>query len=282
MDGHMVLLECILALAFLISMIVILGAPLVERWLMYVPDPTYSKPQEVGLDGFREEVQRTPDGERIITWYAEPQPGQPTLLYIHGNAGTLADRVDRIADFQARGRGVLIMSYRGYSGSSGRPSERANVADAVRAYDSLIERGCEPEDIFLYGESIGTGIAVQVAAQRPVAGVVLDAPYTSIVDVAERLYPYLPARLMMHDRYETLKYLQEVQAPVLVIHGERDQVIPVEMGRTVAESAPGPSEIVTFREAGHTDHYAHGSLEAVNEWIDERRLLDSKPMAAAG
>lgn len=278
----MILLGSLIALACVAALAVVVGAPFVERALMYSPDPNYGKPEDAGLDGFSERLLETPDGERIVTWYAPPRCGQPTLLYIHGNAGTLADRAERIANYQAAGRGVLIMSYRGYSGSSGRPSERDNVADAIAAYDKLLEWGTDPDDILVYGESIGSGIAVQLAAARPVAGIILDAPYTSIVDVAELLYPYLPARLLMRDRYETLEHLQRVTAPMLVIHGERDQVIPVEMGRKVAECAQGPSEIVTFPEAGHTDHYYYGSFEAVNEWIDRRRKDDRKPMAEAG
>ena len=111
--------------------------------------------------------------------WARARPGQPTLLYFHGNAGSLAFRSERIRHYQARGRGVFMMSYRGYSGSTGSPSESANVADALLAYTFLVDAGVAARDIILYGESLGTGVAVQVAAQKPVAGVVLDAPYTS-------------------------------------------------------------------------------------------------------
>ncbi|MCH9808631.1 MAG: alpha/beta hydrolase [Alphaproteobacteria bacterium] len=238
---------------------------------MYAPDPAYTTPSEIGLAGYSERILETADGEALVTWYAPPRRGQPTLLYIHGNAGTLADRMVRLAGYRAMGRGVLIMSYRGYSGSTGRPSEKDNVADAMFAYDTLMSWGIDAEDLLVYGESIGTGIAVQVAASRPVAGIILDAPYTSIVDVAERCYPFLPARLLMRDRYETLKHLDKVTAPLLVIHGEQDSIIPVEMGRKVAEHAPGEAHIATFPEAGHTDHGDFGSFEAVNDWIDRLR-----------
>lgn len=251
--------------------IIVVGAPKLERALMYAPDPTYTTPAQIGLAGFSERILETDDGEAIVAWYAPPQRGQPTILYIHGNAGTLADRAERLAMYRALGRGVLIMSYRGYSGSTGSPSEKHNVADAILAYDTLLTWGIEADDIIVYGESIGTGIAVQLAAKREVFGLVLDAPYTSIVDVAERCYPYLPARLLMQDRYETLKHLGQVEAPLLVIHGEEDQIIPVDMGRKVAAEAPGASLIHTFPGAGHTDHGNFGSFEAVNRWIDRLR-----------
>ncbi len=278
----MVWFGILLAIVLLIALVVVLGAPSVERALMYLADSTYTKPGEAELVGVREETLETADGEKIILWYSPAAPGQPTLLYLHGNAGTLADRAERISNYQKLGRGVCIMSYRGYSGSTGRPSERSNVSDAVMTYDALVGRGIDPEDIIAYGESIGSGIAVQLARERPLAGLILDAPYTSIVDVAELCYPYLPARLMMRDRYETLQHLQHVSAPILVVHGEADLVIPVEMGRKVAASAPGPAEIVTFPEAGHSDHYLYGSFEAINAWIDRLRAPRTKPMAAAG
>lgn len=260
-------LSSILVLAVLAAVITT-GSVVVERHLMYHPTGSRVDPAKYGLHNTEELLLKTPDGHKIVTWYAKAAPGQPTLLYFHGNSGTLADRADRISAFTKLGRGVLMMAYRGYSGSTGRPSEAANVADAKLAYDTLIKMGVPAEDIILYGESIGTGIAVQVAAERPVAGIILDAPYTSIVDVAEICYPYLPARLMMRDRYETMRYLPRVEVPLLVVHGEQDAIIPVEMGRKVARSAPGPSEIVTFRRAGHSDHGKFGSFEVINEWID--------------
>ncbi|MDX2289003.1 MAG: alpha/beta hydrolase [Hyphomicrobiaceae bacterium] len=252
-----------------LTLAVVFGAPHLERALMYAPDPTHTSPAAAGLPRFEERVLATPDGQRIVTWRAKAGPARPTLIYVHGNAGTLADRSDRLAAYHARGVGIAIMAYRGYSGSTGKPSEANNVADARQLYDALIADGVAAEDIIVYGESIGTGIAVQLAASRKVAGLVLDAPYTSIVDVAELYYPYLPARALMRDRYETLRHLKKMRAPMLVIHGERDLVIPVEMGRKVA--AAGGAEIVTFPEAGHSDHGKHGSFEAVMRWIERLR-----------
>ncbi|MDX2257729.1 MAG: alpha/beta hydrolase [Hyphomicrobiaceae bacterium] len=254
-------------IATVLAAVVLLGAPLLERALLYAPEPTYSTPASAGLAGFAEDVVVTPDGERLVTWAAPGAVGMPTLIYFHGNAGTLAERAERLASYRVAGLGVRIMAYRGYSGSTGKPTERANVADAIHVTDVVARSGVALADIVLYGESIGSGVAVQVAAARPVGALVLDAPYTSIVDVAERYYPYLPARLLMRDRYETMLHLKRVSAPTLVIHGERDMVIPVEMGRRVAEAAPGPGRIVTFREAGHTDHYRYGSFEAVIGWL---------------
>jgi len=243
------ILKLSLGLAALYA-VVALSAFLFQRRLTYFPDPERTAPASFNLPRVEERIIETPDGERLVSWFAPASPGRPTILYFHGNAGNLANRSERVRKFLARGWGVLFMSYRGYSGSSGSPSERANVADAKRAYELLRREGVAPEDIIVYGESLGSGIAVQVAADKEVAGLVLDAPYTSIVDVAAESYPYLPVRPFIFDRYETMRFLPRVTAPLLVMHGEEDRVIPVAMGKAVYAAANAPKEIVTFPRAG--------------------------------
>ncbi|MDP1913936.1 alpha/beta hydrolase, partial [Brevundimonas sp.] len=137
--------------------------------------------------------------------------------------------------------------------------------------EALRRAGVAPQDIIIYGESLGSGVAVQVAAEKEVGGLVLDAPYTSIVDVAEVSYPYLPVRPFIFDRYETMQYLPKVTAPLLVMHGEDDRVIPVEMGKAVYAAANAPKEIVTFPRAGHSDHHLYGSYEELFRWVDALR-----------
>jgi fermentation-respiration switch protein FrsA (DUF1100 family) len=249
-------------------LLVAVAAFFAQRKLMYFPDQTRVPPESFALAVVEERLLETPDGETLVAWYGPAAPGRPTLLYFHGNAGNLANRSERVRKYLARGIGVFILSYRGYSGSSGSPSERANVADAKLAYEALIADGVGPEDIIVYGESLGSGVAVQLAAEKPVGGVILDAPYTSIVDVAAGAYPYFPVRPFLFDRYESLRYLPKIDAPLLVIHGEEDEVIPVAMGRAVYAAANGPKEIVTFPGAGHSDHHLYGSGEEVFRWID--------------
>ncbi len=243
--------------------------PRVERRLMYFPGTAYLSPAEAGLRGVREEVLATADGERVMAWFAPPRPGQQTVLYFHGNAGALESRAERITRYTAQGLGVFIMTYRGFAGSSGSPSETANVRDAVLAYDTLVGLGIDPGDIVVYGESLGTGVATQVAATRPVGGLVLEAPYTSMVDLAALHYPLLavPGRLFMRDRYDTRRHIASVTAPLLIIHGEADGIIPVEMGRELHALAAEPKTIRTFQGAGHADHVLFGSLDVVLAWI---------------
>lgn len=243
--------------------------PTLQRRLMYYPDTTYYTPAEAGLPGVEEVTLETPDGERVLAWYAPAKPGRRTVLYFHGNAGSLEARSARIAKYMARGLGVFMMTYRGFGGSTGSPSEAANVADALLAYNKLTALGVDPLDVIVYGESLGTGVAVQVAGEKRVGGLVLDAPYTSMVDLAALHYPLIPGRWFMTDRYETRSNITEVSAPLLIIHGEQDRVVPIEMGRQVFALAPEPKTLRTFPQAGHDDHYKFGSYDTLFQWIDD-------------
>jgi len=254
-----------------IYFVIAAAAFVMQRRLMYFPDPVRVAPSAFALVGVEERELEAGDGATLVAWYGRAEPGQPTLLYFHGNAGNLASRSERVRKYVERGIGIFILSYRGYGGSTGSPSERANVADAKVAYEALIKDGVAPEDIILYGESLGSGVAVQLAAEKPVGALILDAPFTSIVDVAAKAYPYLPVRGFIFDRYDTVGHLNKVKAPLLVLHGEEDEVIPVAMGRAVYSAAKGLKEIVTFPGAGHSDHQLFGSYEEVFRWIDNLR-----------
>jgi fermentation-respiration switch protein FrsA (DUF1100 family) len=242
-----------------------------QRRFIYFPDPLRTLPAAAGLPDVSERIIATPDGEKIIAWYGKARAGEPTLLYFHGNGGALELRNERIRKYLDRGRGMFMMSYRGYSGSTGLPSEAANVADAKLAYEALIKEGVAPENILLYGESLGSGVAIQVAAERKVAGLILDSPYTSIAELAQQLYPWLPVGLLLEDRYDSIRHIGDVHAPLFILHGEADDIIPVAMGRRLFEAANEPKEINTLPGAGHADHFKFGSFEIINRWIDRLR-----------
>lgn len=146
-----------------------LGIVLYERQLTFQPNAHAVTPEASGLTGVKAGTLRSRDGATLVTWRVPPQPGQPTILYFHGNGDTLAYRARRVAAYQAAGYGVFMMAYRGYSGSTGAPSEAAIVGDALLAYDTLRGEGVAPRDIVLYGESLGTSVATQVAVIRPAA-----------------------------------------------------------------------------------------------------------------
>lgn len=276
MELGMPMLINLAGMSVALYLIVVAAAWLGQRHLMYVPDRTRVAPEAAGLENVDELVLKTSDDEHIVTWRANGAEGRPTILYLHGNAGNLAGRADRFRRYQSRGFALLMMSWRGYSGSSGSPTEANNVADAKLVYDTLRAQGVRPADIVVYGESLGSGVAIQLAADRPVAALVLDAPYTSIVDVALLTYPYLPVRPLLIDRYESDRHIAKVKVPVLVLHGERDAVIPVSMGRAIHELSPEPKKIALFPHGGHVDLDEFGAVDVVTEWLDETLGLSRK------
>jgi fermentation-respiration switch protein FrsA (DUF1100 family) len=241
-----------------------------QRRFIYFPEPSRTLPRAAGLPDVSERVIATPDGEKLIAWYGKAQPGQPTLLYFHGNGGALEYRSASIRRYLNRGRGIFMLSYRGYSGSTGSPSEVANVADAKLAYEALIKEGVNPRDIILYGESLGTGVAIQVASEKKASGVILDSPFTSIVELAAKFYPWLPVSFLLKDRYDSMLHVREVHDPVFVVHGEADDIVPVEMGRRLFRAANEPKEIVTLPGVGHAVH-DETTFAIINLWIDKLR-----------
>jgi fermentation-respiration switch protein FrsA (DUF1100 family) len=238
-----------------------------NRLFMYFPDPARVPPAVAGLRGVEEIELRAADGVALIAWYAAAEQGAPTILYFHGNGANAANRADKIERIRRSGFGVFYLNNRGYGGSGGRPTEAANIADALVAYDHLIARGVPAEKIVAYGESLGSGQAVRLAAERQVVAIVLEAPLTSTVDVGRRIYFWLPLRWLVTDRYDNERNIRAVRAPVLILHGKRDQVIPVAMGRRIYQAANEPKGIELFAEGGHNDLFDHGAWEKARDFI---------------
>jgi uncharacterized protein len=259
------ILAGVVGVYLLVALVTYMG----QRRLMYFPDTARTLPAQAGLPNVSERVLNTPDGARIVVWYGKAKPGQPTLLYFHGNGGGLADRAERFRRFMGQGWGVYMMAYRGYAGSTGYPTEANNVADARLAYGALVQEGVLPESIIVYGESLGTHLATRVASEKVSAGLILEAPYTSVLDIALTDYPFLPVRLLLSDRYETDKVLPQVKVPLLIIHGKEDGIIPVSMAQKLAKLANEPKRLVIFPEGDHSDLYVNGNnaLPVVRDWI---------------
>ena len=230
-------------------------------------DPARVPPAEAGLDGVREIEFEARDGTKLVGWYAPAQDGKPTILYFHGNAANAANRAPKIAMMLQDGFGVFYLNNRGYGGSGGSPTEANNVADALAAYDELRRLGVPAERIAAYGESLGSGQAVRLAAAHPVAGVVLEAPLTSTIDVARPVYFWLPLNLVIADKYDVERNVSAVTAPLLILHGEQDEVIPVEMGRRIFRAANQPKRLETFPAGHHNDLFDHGAWEKMREFL---------------
>lgn len=241
---------------------------LAQRAMQYPAPREYHPPAAVGMPDMSEVVLTAPDGTLLMVWRLPARPGKPTILYFHGNGDAVWSLGERIALWRAAGWGVAAPSYRGYPGSGGAPSEPALIADAEFVWDWLTgAEGVAPESIVVAGYSMGSGVAVALASRRPAGALMLAAPFTSAEEVAARAYPWLPVRLMMRDRWRSIERIGSVTAPLVVVHGTADRLIPVEMGRTIYAAAHGPKRMVEIPGAVHV-------LEAGAGWDEARRFVE--------
>ena len=222
-----------------------------QERLLFAGDPHRTAPAAVGLPQFEEVSIPTADGERLVAWWYPPAPGEGAVLYFGGNGGAIALRNDRYRDLVREGFGVLAVSYRGYGGSSGKPSEPALLADAHAALDWLAARA-PVQRTAVFGESLGSGVAVALAADREVGGVLLDSPYNSIDGVAARLYPWLPVRQLARHRFDSGKRIAAVTEPVLMVHCDADALIPLAEARRLRARAGANAELLVLPGCGHT------------------------------
>ncbi len=192
-----------------------------------------------------------PDGVRLHGWWKAVPGAEVATLYLHGNAGNVTHRAGHIEAVAEAGSSILVIDYRGYGKSAGRPSETGLYADARAAYAWLRERGWAPNRIVVHGESLGSAAAVDLAVQTPVAGVVLEAPFTSAGDVAGTILPLLGPLLVRS--FRSVGKIGRLRAPLLVIHGDRDGIVPIELGRRLFDAAPEPKQFWTVPGAGHND-----------------------------
>ena len=272
------MLNLLFSLAGIFALIVIVGR-LLHRYFIYIPDRTRVDPKDAGLQGVEEVVFKAADGTKLIAWYLPARAGRPTLLYFTGNSGNAANRASKIKAIANDGYGVFLLNYRRYGGSEGRPSEPRLTADAVSAYDTLRGLGVAPHDIVAYGESLGTAVATRLSLQRHVEGLVLEAPFTSIVDVGKLMWKYFPLDLIMADQYRTIERVGAVTVPVFVIHGGRDAIIPLDQARHVFHEAAEPKSMVVVPQAGHNDLFERGAWEKVRVFLES---LQPVPVVMAG
>ncbi len=239
-----------------------------QRRLMYFPETVRTPPAAAGFPEAQEVWLNPADGERILAWHVPPQGDNPVVLYFHGNGGSIRLRVDRFRKIVAAGVGLLGVSYRGYGGSSGTPTEAGLIEDARAAYAFAAERYAGR--IAVWGESLGTGVAVALASERPVTHVILDAPYTATVDVAAAVYWFLPVRWLMKDQFRSDLRIRNVTAPVLILHGDGDDIIPIGYGERLLALIPGEKRLVRFAGGYHGDLDRFGAADEALKFLGRR------------
>jgi uncharacterized protein len=240
-----------------------------REFVFPIPPAGRTSPQAAGFPQAEEHVLTSADGEKVIVWHLPAKPGHPVVLFFHGNGDTLAGLVGRFRGITADGTGLVALSYRGYAGSSGRPSEPGLLLDAAAAYAFAAAR-YKADQIVVWGFSLGTGVAVALAADHPVGRLILEAPYTSIADVASLLplFRLVPVRWLIRDRFRSDERIARVTVPLLIMQGSRDAVIPIALGERLFALAHQPKQFVRFDGGGHDDLDNYGALETAHRFID--------------
>jgi uncharacterized protein len=238
-----------------------------RAFLFPAPTTARTTPRQAGFPEAEEHFLATADGEKIIAWHVPAKPGHPVVLYFHGNGDYLAGFFGRFRRLISDGTGIVAVSYRGYAGSSGQPSEQGLLQDAAAAYAFTTAR-YSADKIVVWGFSLGTGVAVALAAEQPVRRLILQAPYTSIVDVAAPAFWFAPVRLLMRDQFRSDLRIRQVKVPLLVMHGERDPTIPIALGEQLFAMAHEPKQFVRFAEGGHNDLDNFGAVDAARRFIN--------------
>jgi len=256
----------------LIMVAVIYGGGLAALFLLQrsflFPIPTRERiaPAAAGFPEVEEHVLATADGEKIIVWHVPAKPGRPVILYFHGNGDYLAGFFGRFRDLIADGIGVVVPAYRGYSGSTGSPSEQGLLKDAAAAYAFATAR-YGAERIVVWGFSLGTGVAVALAAEQKTAKLILEAPFSSTADVAASLFWYMPVRLVMRDPFRSDERIAGVKVPLLVVHGTDDRAIPIRFGERLFALANEPKRFVRIPGGGHENLGNFGAIEIARQFI---------------
>jgi fermentation-respiration switch protein FrsA (DUF1100 family) len=238
-----------------------------QRSLLYpIPETSRTAPKAAGFPQAEEFLLQTADREQVVAWHVPPREGKPVIIFFHGNGDILAWRVPWFREMTAGGTGLIAVSFRGYAGSSGSPTESGLLKDAEAAYAFAIQH-YPSERIVVWGFSLGTGPAVALAANRRIGKLILEAPYTSIADVAAAAFPFVPVRWFMRDTFHSDQWIVDVTAPVLVMHGERDRTIPIRFGQRLYELARQPKQMVRFPEGGHDDLEHFGAMDVARAFL---------------
>jgi fermentation-respiration switch protein FrsA (DUF1100 family) len=237
--------------------------------LIYPFNPEYVSTRDAGEPRLVERSLTSFDGTKLIVWTAKAATNKPTVIYFHGNAGNLATRAQRFDRLLDRGFGVVAMAYRGSSGSQGHPDQKLIMRDTVVLHDALSALGvADKSKRIFYGESLGTGVAVQLANSHPPDALILEAPYKSITDLAAKQMPIFPIRLILDQRWSTLETIESIDVPLLVLHGEQDQLIPVDHGKAVFNASPSKKKILKIvKTGGHENLWSVEGQTAIYDFI---------------
>lgn len=222
-----------------------------QRHLIYFPSKEKPQLERFGAQDMTELTLITRDGLRLSSWYKAAHSNHPTIVYLHGNAGHIGYRVPLVRPLMDEGFGLLLLEYRGYGGNPGQPTEQGLYEDGRAAIDFLCDKGLRPQDIVLYGESLGTGIATQLALEYDVCALILQSPYTSLATLAKHHYPWILVKPW--DQFDSMKRITTIHTPLLILHGAQDKIVPVQQALELYHTANEPKTLHRFEQQGHND-----------------------------
>ena len=250
------LLICVLAFVF-------------QRKLQFFPSKNLRDPAFYGLSDFQIQTLTTKDNLKITSWFKEPEEDQKTIVYFHGNGGNLADRNLRFKLFAKAGFGIMALSYQGYGTSEGKPSQKALIENADLVIDFLIKKGLKAEDMIFYGESLGSFVAIKQAVKFNPFAVVLESPFYSVLEIGKQNYWFLPVSLLLKDRFESNKYAGDVKSKVLVLHGDKDRVVPIKSGKKLFKIFTSEKKFVEVPGEGHITIADEILLEEIEKFVSQ-------------
>ena len=239
-----------------------------QRNLMYHPNENNYSDDQLSVKIEKVKI-LTEDNIELIGWYHNKDlKNNKTILYFHGNAGSLENRIHKLNHFGDMNVNFLIIAWRGFSGNEGSPSEDGLYKDGDSALKWLSEKGINEKNIIIYGESLGTGVATHLSQNRNFAGVILETPFTSMVDAAKEFYPYIPVELLLKDKFENKKKVKKINSPILIMHGEADQIVPFSMGKKIFDIANEPKYSYFTKYDNHMMEYDKSLIKALNSFLN--------------
>ena len=257
----------ILLVLFFVYLILLVFIYFYQRSLLYHPNENNYSGDNLTVKVEKVKVQ-TSDNLKLNGWFHKKNLSDyKTIIYFHGNAGTLDNRIHKLNHFKDIDVNFLIIAWRGFSGNEGKPTEDGLYIDGKSAVNWVLEQGIKEENIVLYGESLGTGITLEIAQNKNFAGVILETPFTSMVDAAKNFYPYIPVNLLLKDRYENEKKVRSINIPIMIMHGEKDTIVPFSMGKKSFEIANEPKYSYFTNYDNHMMEYDENLVLALKSFL---------------
>ena len=258
----------ILTIFVFFYILILLSTYIFQRNLLYHPSENNYSGDKITVPIEKIKI-KTKDNIDLIAWYHQKNLNKyKTILFLHGNAGSLENRIHKINQFKDMNINFLIVAWRGFSGNKGQPTEEGLYEDARSSVRWLKNKGINEKNLIIYGESLGTGVAVEIAQNTNFAGIILESPFTSMIDAGKDKYPFLPVRFLLKDKYESDKKIKNIKSPVLVMHGKVDNIVPFHMGRKIYELANNPKYSYFSEYDDHMMEYNEKLLKVLRDFID--------------